>query len=119
MTRADYLAVAGALLLLPYLYMSFWHRGGEGEEVRIVGADGREVIASLGEDRVLDINGQLGTSVIEIRDGKVRFASSPCSGKLCVHAGWLHFGGEFTACLPNRVSVAVIGRELRYDTINF
>lgn len=119
MTRADYIVLAGALLLLPYLYASFWHRGGAGEEVRIVGDDGREILASLREDRELNIPGPLGTSVIEIRDGRVRFVSSPCHGQLCVHAGWLHFGGEFTACLPNRISVAVLGRELRYDTINF
>jgi hypothetical protein len=119
MTRADYVVLAGALLLLPYLYASFWHRGGAGEEVRIVGADGKEILASLREDRDLSIAGPLGSSIIEIRDGRVRFVSSPCHGQLCVHAGWLHFGGEFTACLPNRISVAVVGRELRYDTINF
>jgi hypothetical protein len=119
MTRADYIVLIGALLLLPWLYASFWQRGGIGEEARIVGADGKEIIASLREDRELRLSGPLGTSVIEIRDGRVRFVSSPCHGQLCVHAGWLHFGGEFTACLPNRVSVAVVGRELRYDTINF
>jgi len=119
MTRADYIVLAGALLLLPWLYITFWQRGGAGEEVRIVGADGKEIIASLREDHDLKLAGPLGTSVIEIRDGRVRFVSSPCHGQLCVHAGWLHFGGEFTACLPNRISVAVIGRELRYDTINF
>lgn len=119
MTRADYVVLAGALLLLPWLYASFWHRGGAGEEVRIVGADGHEIIASLHEDRAIEIPGPLGRSVIEIRDGRVRFVSSPCHGQLCVHAGWLHFGGEFTACLPNRISLAVVGRELRYDTINF
>jgi hypothetical protein len=119
MTRADYVVLACALLLLPYLYVNFWHRGGVGEDVRIVGADGKEIIASLREDRALEIRGPLGTSVIEIRDGRVRFVSSPCHGQLCVHAGWLHFGGEFTACLPNRISLAVVGRDLRYDTINF
>ncbi|MBK8162025.1 MAG: NusG domain II-containing protein [Gammaproteobacteria bacterium] len=119
MTRADYLVLAGALLLLPWLYASFWHRGGAGEEVRIVGIGGEETIASLREDRELRVQGPLGTSVIEIRDGKARFVSSPCHGQHCVHAGWLHLGGEFTACLPNRISLAVIGRELRYDTINF
>ena len=119
MTRADYCVLAGALLLLPWLYASYWHRGGTGEEVRIVGADGKEILASLHEDRELRIPGPLGTSVLEIRDGRVRFVSSPCHGQLCVHAGWLHLGGEFTACLPNRISVAVVGPELRYDTINF
>lgn len=119
MTRADYVVLAAALLLLPWLYVNFWHRGGAGEEVRIVGADGKEILASLRGNRELRIAGPLGTSVIEIRDGRVRFVSSPCHGQLCVHAGWLHFGGEFTACLPNRISLAVVGRELRYDTINF
>jgi len=119
MTRADYFVLAGALLLLPYLYASYWHRGGAGEEVRIVDADGKEILASLHEDREIRLPGPLGTSVIEIRDGQARFASSPCHGQFCVHAGWLHLGGEFTACLPNHISLAVVGPELRYDTINF
>jgi hypothetical protein len=119
MTRADIIVVACALLLLPYLYFKYWHRGSEGEEVRIVDGNGHETVASLRENRQFKISGPVGTSIIEIRDGKVRFDSSPCRGQQCVHAGWLHFGGEFTACLPNRISVAVVGPELRYDTINF
>jgi len=65
--------------------------------------------------RVIGIPGD----TVEIHDGAVRFVSSPCAGKLCVHAGWLKNGNDFTACLPNRVSIAVIGGSEGYDSVNF
>ena len=71
-----------------------------------------------GEQRV-SVHGPLGDSVIEIRDGRVRFVSSPCNGKQCVHSGWLSHSGELAACLPNGIMVSVMGRERRYDSINF
>lgn len=119
MTRADAAVLLSALLLLFYLYGLYWGERTAGEAVRIRSGDGAETVVSLAADRQLEIDGPLGTSIIEIRDGRVRFAASPCRNQLCVHSGWLGEGGEVAACLPNRISVAVIGRELRYDSINF
>lgn len=119
MTRADWGVVLFALVLVPSLYINFWGRDTEGDAVRIRAAGADEIVASLHRDRELKVDGPLGTSVIEIRDGRARFTASPCRNKQCVHAGWLERGGEFAACLPNRISVAVVGSELRYDSINF
>jgi hypothetical protein len=47
---------------------------------------------------------------------------SPCVGQQCVHSGWAQRGGEFIACVPNRVSLVVLGRGAGgdyYDSINF
>ena len=118
MTRADTFVVAFTLLLLPLLYVAFWHSG-PAQAAHIHTADGREFSVPLDVDQTLSLEGPLGTTVIEVRDGQVRFLDSPCSGKQCLHAGWLRHGGEFAACLPNRISVAVSAAEPRYDSINF
>jgi hypothetical protein len=87
--------------------------------------DGRVVIrldgrvfqeASLRLNRTLEVPGPLGTSRIEIRDGKVRVAADPSPRQLCVAQGWIPPGGA-VVCLPNRV--AVENAAAGYDTLNY
>lgn len=119
MTRADWtlLAVVGALLSL--VYLTAWSDRSAGTEITIRSGDQAPRTVTLARDRQLRIDGRLGDSVIEIRDGKAHFLSSPCTSKVCVHTGWLQQSGEFAACLPNGVSLTVAGGKRRYDAINF
>lgn len=119
MRRADYVVVALALALLPLLYSNYWGDSSPGEAIRVLDGSGKETIMPLNADRRIEVKGPIGASVIEIHNGAVRFASSPCRGQFCVHAGWLRNGNDFTACLPNRVSVAVVGGAGGFDSINF
>lgn len=119
MTRADYIVVLFAVILLPYLYMNYWIPSARGDTAQILAGGAKEIKIHLDVDQRLNIEGPLGTSVIEIHQGKVRFVDSPCRGKQCIHSGWLQKTGDFAACLPNRISVAVLGHDLRYDAINF
>jgi len=119
LTRADWLAVILALALLPALYLRYWGDAGPATAVRISASGQPDITVPLSSNRRFTIHGPLGDSVIEIRDGRVRFVSSPCRGKECIHSGWLAHAGELAACLPNGVMVSVLGRDRRYDSINF
>ncbi len=119
LSRADGAVIAATLVLLVFLYGTFWGGTGAADLAHFHTADGREFSVPLDADRTLELRGPLGISVIEIRDGQVRFVASPCRGKQCIHAGWLKQGGEFAACLPNRISVAVRSRDRHFDSINF
>jgi hypothetical protein len=119
MTRADYIIVMFALTLLPYLYMTYWQPSAQGETAEILVGSDKKMEVSLNTDQRFSVKGPLGTSVIEIHDGRIRFVDSPCRGKQCIHSGWLQQAGEFAACLPNHISVAVLGHERLYDAINF
>lgn len=119
MTPLDWLVIASAALLLPWLYSNLWGNGSRGEFARIqVGNETPQVI-SLQQDQRFRFHGPLGTSVIEVHDGRIRFVESPCTGKQCIHSGWLGSDGEFAACLPNLISITVSGRNPRFDSINF
>ena len=119
MTRADLVVVMLAIALLPFLYVTYWGTSQAGEALRVT-VNGQETMTvSLHENKLITVQGALGENAIDIRDGKARFVSAPCRGKHCVHTGWLGQGGEFAACLPNRVSIAVIAQEQRYDSIAF
>lgn len=118
-TRADAIVLVCAVALLPYLYLRYWGEASHGEQARILVGGKEATVVSLYKNQRIKIPGTLGVSLLEIKDGKIRFVDSPCHGKQCVHSGWLALSGEFAACLPNRISVQVIGREPRFDAINF
>lgn len=119
MTRADIIVVVLAVALLPFLYAYYWGNSDEGREVRVLVGGEEQGIFSLKTNKRVQIQGKLGPSTIEIHNGKVRFVESPCQGKQCVHTGWLNHGGEFAACLPNAISLLVLGDSQRFDAINF
>lgn len=119
LTLADGFALLGAVVLVGTLYATLWSAEPAALEVEIWSRGERIETVPLAEDRGLDIQGALGVSHIEIKQAQVRFVTSPCSNKVCIHGGWLKHAGETLACLPNQVSVRVLGRDRRYDAINF
>lgn len=74
---------------------------------------------SLAQQQRVSISGPLGETVLEIDAGRVRVIASPCSRKICLRAGWLSSAGDATACVPNRVSIALLGSNPRFDAMNF
>jgi hypothetical protein len=55
------------------------------------------------------INGPLGDTTIEVRDGRIRVIGSPCPHKLCIRMGWAGRAGDLIVCVPNRVVIRVEG----------
>jgi hypothetical protein len=82
-------------------------QGGRENSV-IVETDEGTFLYPLDQDRTLEFEGPLQEhTVVEIRDGRARFVSSPCRDKICIAAGWLEEDQQWAACLPNRVFVQV------------
>lgn len=118
-TRGDKLVLLLATVMLPTLYLQFWNDGRPGDQARILVAGQQARLVDLHQDQRIVVRGMLGDSVLEISNGKIRFVDSPCDNKQCVHEGWHQYGGQTAACLPNKVSVAILGGEQRFDAINF
>ena len=74
---------------------------------------------SLAQQRTLEITGPLGISRIVIDHGHVRFERSPCTNQYCVHQGWLSHAGEVAICLPNQISLELLGGRKAYDSLNY
>ena len=70
-----------------------------------------EYVFPLEKDRQLDIPGPLGLTRVEIKNNAVRFIDSPCRDKICVHMGWLRSGGQWAACLPNKVFMVIVAKD--------
>ncbi|HUO82999.1 MAG TPA: NusG domain II-containing protein [Gammaproteobacteria bacterium] len=118
MTPADAVVIIAAAVVVAACYGVFWTGGGAGEYA-LVHSDDAVARFALDGERVVAVAGRLGPSVIEIAPGRVRFAASPCRGKICLHAGWQSTAGAAAACLPNRITLEVVGAERVYDSINF
>ena len=117
--RGDYLVLLASLVMLPWLYLNLWGDQLAGQYVQVLVGGEQQQLLSLKQSTRLNVEGALGPSLLEILDGKIRFIDSSCGGKQCVHSGWISNGGEVVSCLPNRVSIAILGGEQRFDSINF
>jgi hypothetical protein len=118
MTRADRWLILLLLAGLPWLYWHFWSAD-QGQQLSIVAAGQVPEILPLYANQDVHIQGLLGESIIRIENGRARFIHSPCSNKVCIQQGWIDTSGEIAACLPNRVSLQVLGGDGRFDAVNF
>ena len=80
-----------------------------------------EILAtySLNQKVTKIINGEKGETKIIIDNGKVRFTSAPCTKKYCIHQGWINKANQIIICIPNKISISILGGEKNYDSINY
>jgi hypothetical protein len=114
----DWLILAIGSAAVAALFATLWHSEPAGK-VRIRAGDAVFATLSLAQKRALDVPGPLGISRIEIDNGRARVASDPGRHQYCVKQGWLTHAGEVAMCLPNHVSVELLGGEKTYDSLNY
>ena len=114
----DWLTLLGGLTFVAWLYVATWH--GDAPQRVIVRAQGKIVAeAGIHENRRIVAHGPLGTSLIEIAGNRVRVASDPGPRQYCVKQGWLSRAGDAALCLPNQVSVELLGTSKRFDSVSY
>ncbi len=59
--------------------------------------------------RIIQVEGPLGVTEIEIGAEGARVVRAPCRNQICVRAGWIRHTGEITVCIPNRVLLRLEG----------
>ena len=107
--RGDLLLIAGLLLLTLTLFFLFIWNQDTGAAV-VVAVDGKEVARySLEENGTYVLNG--GTNTLVIEDGKAFLTQADCPDHLCVKQGKINGAGQVITCLPNRLTVTVVGTE--------
>jgi hypothetical protein len=114
----DWLVIMIGLFFVAYLFARFWHMGGA---QKVLIRKGGEVFAelSLDENRKISVPGPLGVSLVVISQGRARVAKDPGRHQYCVRQGWLMHAGDVAICLPNQVSVELLGAEKAYDSLNY
>ena len=114
----DWLIMAASLVAVIVMFQIFWSFA-PASQLKI--RQGDKIIGSydLNQTRELKIAGPIGESLISIKQGKVRFKQSPCPNQYCVHQGWLSRAGQVAICLPNQISLQLVGAKSSYDSLNY
>jgi len=114
----DWLVLLASLLCVFYLFQTLWSNE-HATKVQIMVGDKIYATYSLNQQREVHVHGKLGDAVISIAQGKARFAKSPCQTQYCVHQGWLTRAGQAAICLPNQISLELLGEAKPYDSLNY
>lgn len=114
----DWLTLGAGMLSVAVLFATLW-QGGKAEKA-VVRSGGKVFAqASLDRNQSITVSGPLGQSRITIRNGQARVEADPSPHQYCVRQGWLKNAGDIAVCLPNQVSLELIGRVKRYDSLNY
>ena len=106
----DYLALAGAVFLTVLALVSALSAGEESLEISIQ-SEGKEWLYPLDASTSQSFSGPVGKTVVEIGNGQVFVSESDCKEQICVQSGSIHDYGQWIACLPNRVFIAIRGKQ--------
>ncbi len=87
-------------------------------EIRVDGKIFRDISLDSIEQEV-QVQSSEGHLIVQIQSKKVRVLDSSCRDKLCIKQGWIYKVGETVVCLPNRVSVSIIGGKNAVDTTTY
>ncbi len=114
----DWLVIFVSFALVIFMFQRFWSFE-QASQLKI--RQGGQIVGTfdLNQTRELHIKGPIGESIIVINQGKVRFKQSPCHNQYCVHQGWLSHAGQVAICLPNQISLQLMGAKSSYDSLNY
>ena len=119
-TTADKILFIFSFVVIISSYFYFWQSTSANYAIVKSGQQDSFLI-NLDEPKTHQVKGASGISTLEVKNGKIRFTSSPCRNKICIKSGWHNHGGDVTACLPNRISVQLTSQQSKadYDAIIF
>ncbi len=95
------------IILVAVLFFLIKNNSSKNKDIVIIKTSEKSYKYSLSEDRLLNIAGLHGDSIIEIKGNHIRFLESPCPDKLCIRDGILK--DRAIICMVNAVII-------NYDT---
>ena len=105
--RADIIVIASLLLLslLALLFITLTRKEGAAVEITVDG----DVVAtySLFKNGEYELNG--GTNTLVIENGVAYMDYSSCPDHVCERKGKIRYAGQTIVCLPNKLTVTIIG----------
>ena len=114
----DLLTIFIFITLTVYLSSILWNFP-QGEYLKIQ-MGGKDVGSfSLNQNVIKVIEGPIGKTEVIINSGKVRISKSPCTKKYCIHQGWIKQLNQIIVCVPNQISISIIGDQSNYDSLNY
>lgn len=60
-----------------------------------------------------------GYNTVEVGNNRIRIKEASCPDQTCVKEGWISRANEMTVCMPNRVYIKIVGREMEIDDVAY
>ena len=121
MKQGDKFVLYGVIILIFILLVEYGFFQRHSTKVVVIRSDGKIVKElPINKDAVFEVKSKEGHLFVEIKNGKVRVTNSTCKDKLCEKEGWISNVGESIICLPNRISISIIGKNgEKIDTVTY
>lgn len=113
--RRDVLVV-GAILLLGVLFVLLANSGEKGMYAEILKENTVIKRVDLSIDETFSPEGYPNV-VFRVENGRIAFVKSDCPDKICVGTGFIGNKGQSAVCLPNRLTLRIVGQNDKEDTI--
>ena len=109
MKKRDIIFIGSILVVSVILFLIFTLSKKPGDYV-VVKINGVEVATySLSKNNDYELNG--GTNILRIQDGKAWLIDANCPDHVCVKQGKISKDGQTITCLPNKLTITVVGEE--------
>ena len=97
------------IIAVSFLFVSFFSKS-SGNNLAYIKVKDTEYVYPLDKDCILEFDGEMGKSILEIKNGTIRFLESTCFDSTCIKMGEAEKGkSKYIACLPNMVIVTIKG----------
>ena len=106
--KRDAALVLALLVAAVAAYLLINTKNAPGTEFEITVSGETFGVYPLSVDAVINVKD---LCTVTVSGGKVAITQSTCRGGDCVRRGWISLGGETAICLPNTVTVRVLGGE--------
>jgi len=111
LTRNDRILIFVLVAIASFYFVRLFFVSNEGREALVkVGSNPSQKV-SLEINKRINVEGEKGRVVIEVKEGRVRVVESSCFQKICVNTGWINKPGQNIVCLPNKVLVTIEGKK--------
>ncbi len=124
MTKGDIVILVIAIALVVAAWTGlFLFPGNDRDLVAVVKVDGREVArlqASSSQLARTPVALRGGTAVIEYGQGKARVLPDPggfCPDGICWKMGWISHPGQSAVCVPNHMTLTLLGTTSDIDAV--
>ena len=109
------------IALISFAVLHYWGNGQERIAAEI-SVDGKPVhyvaLQNMQQQKELSVQGPLGDTIVQVREGEARIIESPCPDKICVRAGWVKLAGQSAICVPNRIILRIVSEDNKVDSIS-
>lgn len=106
-------AIIGIVLFVSIAAIFIMNRLCSGSRTAVICCGDVRYELSLDEDGLFRFDGI--DAEFEVKGGKIRITKVSCPDKICENTGYIGSSGQSIICVPNKITVAVVGSDESID----